>query len=68
MEWAQSGDLAQLVKQRAEQGIPFTQGEVWLLFGQVGWGYQSEVCSFPHFCCQDHSLFQHSLQNLGKMP
>ncbi|GAX78152.1 hypothetical protein CEUSTIGMA_g5594.t1 [Chlamydomonas eustigma] len=35
MEWAQSGDLAQLVKQRAQEGRPFTQDEVWLLFGQI---------------------------------
>ena len=34
-EGAQSGDLAQLIKQRVEQGIPFSTDEVWLLFGQV---------------------------------
>ena len=35
LEWAQSGDLAQLIKQRTEQGQPFSSDEIWLLFGQV---------------------------------
>lgn len=36
MEWAEAGDLAQLVKQRIEQGQPFTQAEILHLFSQVG--------------------------------
>ena len=35
LEWAQSGDLAQLIKQRAERRQPFSMDEIWLLFGQV---------------------------------
>uniref|UniRef100_A0A7R9VYE8 non-specific serine/threonine protein kinase n=1 Tax=Chlamydomonas euryale TaxID=1486919 RepID=A0A7R9VYE8_9CHLO len=35
MEWAESGDLAQALKQRAASGQPFTDQEVWQLFGAV---------------------------------
>ena len=35
MEWAEQGDLAHLIKTRAEHGAPLTQAEVWNFFGQV---------------------------------
>jgi serine/threonine protein kinase len=35
MEWAESGDLAQLIKLRVSEQRPFTEQEVWQLFSQV---------------------------------
>lgn len=35
MEWAEQGDLAQLIKRRSENGALLRQSEVWRLFGQV---------------------------------
>ncbi|KAG2445744.1 hypothetical protein HXX76_000350 [Chlamydomonas incerta] len=35
LEWAEAGDLGQLIKQRAEAGQPFSEEQVWTQFQQV---------------------------------
>ena len=59
LEWAQSGDLAQLIKLRAEQGRPFSQEEVWLLFGQVG---------RSHISVELEAIFLHSFELEYRQP
>lgn len=38
LEWAEAGDLGQLIKQRAEAGQPFSEEQVWRQFQQVSRG------------------------------
>ncbi len=46
LEWAEAGDLAALLRSRAEAQQPFAPQEVWGMFTQVRTAYQSVLCAY----------------------